>query len=118
MASTKYSVDDYEEMIRLGVLTECDRAELVRGEIVPRMPIGPGHAACVKGLNQLLGHRAAGRVIVGIHDPVRLPDSEPEPEVSLVRPRADRYASGHPKSGQSTDIAALPGLVVAVDEVL
>ena len=29
MAVTKYSVDDYEEMIRLGVLTERDRVELI-----------------------------------------------------------------------------------------
>ena len=34
MAITRYSVNDYEEMIRLGVLTENDRVELIRGEIV------------------------------------------------------------------------------------
>ena len=39
MAITRYSVDDYEEMIRLGVLTENDRVELIRGEIVPKMAI-------------------------------------------------------------------------------
>ena len=31
MATTRYSVDDYEEMIRLGALTENDRVELIRG---------------------------------------------------------------------------------------
>jgi Uma2 family endonuclease len=181
MAITKYSVDDYEEMVRLGVLTERDRVELIRGEIVPKMAIGPKHGRCLKRFNRLLSQRAAGQAIVGIQDPVRLPDSEPEPDVSLLRPRADFYASGHPqppdvfliveiadssldddrnimmplyaesgiqefwiahlrddclevyrgprpdgtyadtrvlKRGESTDIAALPGLVVAVDEVL
>ncbi len=44
MAITKYSVDDYEEMVRLGVLTEKDRVELIRGEIVPKMSIGPQRA--------------------------------------------------------------------------
>jgi len=181
MAITKYSVDDYEGMIRLGVLIERDRVELIRGEIVPKMAIGPRHSTCVKGLNQLLTQRAAGRAIAGVQDPVRLPDSEPEPDISLVRPPKERYLTRHPQPadiflvvevadssldddrnimrplyaesgiqefwianlrdnclevyrgprpdgtyqetrvlqrGQSTDIAALPGLVVAVDEVL
>src|SRR5205814_16384 len=94
MAITKYSVGDYEEMIRLGVLTENDRVELIRGEIVPKMAIGPRHGSCLKRFNRLLTQRAAGQAIVGIRDPVRLPDSEPEPDVSLLRPRADFYASG------------------------
>ena len=122
-----------------------------------------------------------GRAVIGIQDPVRLHDSEPEPDVSVLRPRADFHASGHPQPpdillvveiadssldddrnimrplyaesgiqvfwianlrddclevyrgpqpdgtsqetrvlqrGQSTDIAALAGVVVAVDEVL
>jgi Uma2 family endonuclease len=181
MAITKYSVDDYEEMIRLGVLTERDRLELIRGEIVPKMAVGPRHSTCVKGLNQLLTLRTAGRAIVGVQDPIRLPDSEPEPDISLVRPPRERYLTAHPQPadiflivevadtsldedrtvmlrlyaesriqefwianlrddclevyrdpqadgtysemkilqrGHSTEIAALPGVVVAVDEVL
>ena len=97
MAITKYSVDDYEEMIRLGVLTERDRVELIRGEIIPKMAIGPRHSTCVKGLNQLLTQRAAGRAIVGVQDPVRLPDSEPEPDISLVRPPKERCLTIHPQ---------------------
>src|SRR5205823_3647529 len=97
MSITRYSVGDYEEMIRVGVLTENDRVELIRGEIVPKMAIGPKHAICVKRFNRLLGQRVAGRAIVGIQDPVRLPDSEPEPDVSLVRPPEERYLTGHPQ---------------------
>jgi hypothetical protein len=41
MAITRHSVDDYDEMIRLGALTERDRVELIRGQIVPEMAIGP-----------------------------------------------------------------------------
>src|SRR4051812_46314603 len=91
MAITKYSVDDYEEMVRLGVLTERDRVVLIRGDIVPRMAIRPRQSTWVKRFNRLFGQRAAGRAIIGIQDPVRLPDSEPEPDVSLARPPVDRY---------------------------
>jgi Uma2 family endonuclease len=181
MAITRYSVDDYEEMIRLGMLTENDRVELIRGEIVAKMPIGPKHAIYVEGLNEMLVQRTIGIAIVRIQDPVRLVDSEPEPDVSLVRPPRQRYASEHPgppdifliievadstldydrdvkkpmyaeagiteywivnlvdeclevyrgpqpdgtyreervlRRGESTDIAALLGVVVAVDEIL
>ena len=77
MAITKYSVDAYEEMVRLGVLTERDRVELIRGEIVPRKSIGPRHSTCSKGFNRVLTQQSADRAIVGCHDPVRLADSEP-----------------------------------------
>lgn len=97
MAITRYSVDDYEEMVRLGVLTENDRVELIRGEILAKMPIGPRHAASVTGLNEALGPQCAGRATLRIQDPIRLPDSEPEPDLSVVRRRADRYASDHPR---------------------
>ncbi len=97
MAITRYSVDDYEEMIRLGVLTENDRVELIRGEIIAKMPIGPRHSASIKRLNQVIGPQIPGRAILGIQDPIRLPDSEPEPDLSVVRERADCYETGHPR---------------------
>ena len=100
MAITRYSVDDYEEMVRLGVLTENDRVELIRGEIVPKMAIGPKHGSCLKRFNSVVSERARGRAIVGTQ-----PDGTYRETRILTR-------------GQSTDIAALPGIVVAVDEVL
>jgi hypothetical protein len=132
MAITYDSVEDYEEMVRLGVLTENGRVVLIRGEIVPKMPIGPRHPAPVKRHIRLLIARAGETVIIGSQDPVRLHDSELRPESSLGRLHAEPYASEHPrpadvflvievarilKRGQSTDIAAPPSLVVAVDEV-
>ena len=67
MAITRYSVDDYEEMVRLGVLTENDRVELIRGEIVAKMPIGPGHAGCVNRSNRLFTRVLGQAAIVASH---------------------------------------------------
>ena len=97
MSVTRYSVDNYEEMIRLGVLGENDRVELIRGEIVPKMPIGSKHAGSVKRMNSLISSRAGNRSVVGVQDPVRLIDSEPEPDISVMRPRSDFYSTSHPQ---------------------
>lgn len=97
MAITRYSVGDYEEMIRRGVLTKYDKVVLIRGEIVPKMPIGPKHAFSVKKANKVMMTRAGDRAVVGISDPVRLADSEPEPDLYLALPPIERYTTRHPE---------------------
>jgi Uma2 family endonuclease len=84
-------------MIEFGILTENDLVELIRGEIIEKMAIGDPHAACVKRLNRLLGRTFGSRTLVSIQDPIRLIDSEPEPDVALLIPRADFYLSGKPR---------------------
>lgn len=92
-----FTVDDYHRMLNAGILTEDDRVELVCGEIVTMAPIGTRHASCVKGLNQLLTEGLGRRVVLGIQDPVIVGEhSEPQPDISVLRPRKDRYAQAHP----------------------
>ena len=55
----RFTVDDYEQMIELGILTENDHVELIRGEIIDKMAIGDRRAATLKRLNWLLGPRVA-----------------------------------------------------------
>lgn len=94
-----FSVDEYHQMVRTGILSEADRVELIEGEIVQMSPIGRRHAACVNRLNQLFSRRLGTAVLVSIQNPVSLSQhSQPQPDVALLRPRADFYASGHPGS--------------------
>ncbi len=93
-----FNVTEYHKMAEAGILTERDRVELIAGEIVSMSPIGYRHAAIVKRLNDLLGSRFGERVIRGIQDPIILDNqSEPQPDVVLLRPRDDYYATGHPQ---------------------
>lgn len=96
-AHHRFSLADYAQMIDLGILTENDRVELIRGEIIEKMSIGELHAACVKRLNRIFSTRLAQRACVGVQDPIRLADSEPEPDISLLKPRDDDYATSHPE---------------------
>jgi len=90
----RFTVDEYHRMAEAGVLHEDHRVELLDGEVVVMSPIGDPHAACVKRLNRLLGAHVGARAIVSVQDPIRLDShSEPQPDVALLRPRDDFYAS-------------------------
>jgi Uma2 family endonuclease len=93
----RFSVDDYYEMARAGILGEDDRVELIEGEIVEMSPIGRGHASCVDRLNRYLVFRVGEAAIVRVQGPVRLNEfAELQPDVALLRFRPDFYALGHP----------------------
>jgi Uma2 family endonuclease len=89
----RFTVQQYEKMGAVGILNENDRVELIRGEIVAKLTIGSPHIACVNRLNRLLVRAVADRAIVSIQNPIRLADSEPEPDVVLLAPRADDYSA-------------------------
>lgn len=90
----RFTVEKYNRMIELGILTKNDRVELIRGEIVNKMAIGDLHVGAVNRLNFTLTARFHGRALLQIQCPVRLSDSEPEPDVSVLDFRPDFYASG------------------------
>ncbi len=101
----KFTVEQYHKMVESGILSEDDRVELIRGEIIEMSPIGLRHAACVKRLNNLFSRKLGDSVIIGVQDPVKLDNtSEPQPDVVLLKPRADFYESEPP---QSSDIFLL-----------
>ena len=94
----RFTIDDYHRMIDSAILTENDRVELIRGEIIDKMPSGDPHIACVNRLNRLLTVRLGEDAIVSIQNPIAIRESEPEPDVAILRPRADFYATDRAKS--------------------
>ena len=93
----RFTVEEYHRMGQAGVFTEDDRVELIEGEIVDMTPIGSRHAASVGRLTHVFASIVGERAIVWVQNPVRLgPDSEPQPDLALLRPRADFYAQAHP----------------------
>lgn len=92
-----FSVDDYYRMADAGVFPIEARVELIEGEVIEMSPIGNRHAGCVNRLCTLLNREAHGLAIVAVQNPVRLNDfSEPQPDIALLKPRDDFYASAHP----------------------
>ncbi len=94
-----FTVSEFERMGEAGILSEDDRVELIEGEIITMSPIGSRHPACVNRLNNLLVPTVGQRAIVSVQNPIRLGDySEPEPDISLLRPRTDFYAQALPNA--------------------
>lgn len=97
VARRYFNVTEFYRMAAAGVFTENDRVELIEGEILEMSPIGSRHAACVDRLTELFGQRVGSRAIVRVQNPIRLNDySEPLPDISLLKRRADFYANSHP----------------------
>lgn len=83
-------------MVDAGILCEDDRVELIRGEILEMSPIGPRHSAAVLRANNTLLRLVGDRAIVGVQGSIRLDEyDEPQPDIYLLRPKDDFYASGH-----------------------
>lgn len=95
----QFTVAEYERMTTAGILGEDDRVELINGEIVTMTPVGSRHASAVKRLlHAFLPLQAAGTVLLSIQDPIHISaHSEPQPDLALLRPRPDFYATAHPK---------------------
>ena len=96
VAKRRFTADEYQRMGATGILSEDDRVELIDGELVAMTPIGTRHNACVSCANRALVTAAGNAAIVLPQGSVRLDlYTEPQPDLVLLRPRDDFYASRH-----------------------
>ena len=98
VSTKKFTVHDFYRMGEAGIFAEDDRVELLEGEIFEMTPIGSHHAACISRLNRMLTSHLGQTAIVSVQNPIRLNDqSEPQPDIALLKPRSDFYKEGHPQ---------------------
>jgi Uma2 family endonuclease len=90
------TVGQYHEMVRAGILAEGEPIELLEGWLVGKMTKDPPHTLSVgctyDTLRQLVGPiwhvRSEGPITTG--------DSEPEPDISVIRGRRRDFVDRHP----------------------
>lgn len=93
----RITVEQYHLMGEAGVFEPDARVELIEGEVIDMAPIGTRHWSMVTRLNHLLVAAAGARAIVSVQQSLRLSrNTEPEPDVALLKPRADFYAGALP----------------------
>jgi Uma2 family endonuclease len=82
----------------MGVLTEDDRVELLEGWIVQRMIHNPRHDATIDKAHDAIRDRLPAGWRIRVQSAVRTADSEPEPDLAIVRGPAERYSGMHPRA--------------------
>src|SRR5262249_10486828 len=93
----RFSVDEYHRMIDSGVLTDEDRVELLEGWIVPKMTRNPPHDTIIALLqNRVLGPQLPAGWFCRSQSAVTTEDSEPEPDLAVIRGDERDYLKRHP----------------------
>jgi Uma2 family endonuclease len=88
----RFTIDEYHRLADLGFLTEDDRVELIRGEIMQMAAKGTPHTNCCRDLLRELAALVAGKAELQCQDPIVLSSSsEPEPDFAILRKRDDNY---------------------------
>lgn len=84
-------------MAESGIIDPDERVELIVGEIISMSPMSSRHAATVRKIAGFFQRILSEKSIVSVQMPIRLDDqSEPEPDVALLRVVANQYADAHP----------------------
>ena len=81
-------------------LTDGMRTELLRGTIIEKMSKSPLHQFSADRLRKILSTQISPEWIVRQEGPMTFADSEPEPDVAVVRGPEERYRTSHPATAE------------------
>ena len=85
----RFSVADYRR------LTEGQRTELLRGTIIEKMSKSPIHQFFLNRLRKILTAQISPEFLVCTDEPITTADSEPEPDVVVMRGPLENYRHAH-----------------------
>lgn len=106
------TVEQYHAMARAGILEEGAPIELLEGYLVEKMTKHPSHRVATQLVEAALRQVIPPGCHVATQEPVTLEDSEPEPDVSVVRGDFRDYTERHPYAHET------PLVVEVVDATL
>jgi Uma2 family endonuclease len=97
IVTAKWSLQDYHQMIDTGLLDDR-KVELLRGEIIEMSPEGVPHSFSCRETGEYLRQLLVNRARISEAHPITLPNnSEPEPDIAILRLPAALYRNRHPQ---------------------
>jgi Uma2 family endonuclease len=101
----RFTRAEYHAMAEAGVLDSEEKVELIDGRIYTMFPLGSWHSASTLRLEKKLTLIYGDDALVSTVHPVLLGEnSEPEPDILVLRSRGDYYGTAQP---QAADVILL-----------
>ena len=91
-------VQAYHALGDLGLIPE--KTELLYGQIFQKMPKSPFHTYLIRFLLEILRAAVARGFVVSTEQPITCSDSEPEPDLSVVRGKIEDFRHAHPTTAE------------------
>ncbi len=101
----RFSVEEYHQLGELPI-------ELLRGTIVEKMPKSPSHQFFVERLREILIAQILPEFCVRQEGPLTFADSEPEPDVAVVRGERADFRTTHPSTAELAIEVAISSLEI------
>jgi Uma2 family endonuclease len=93
----RFTVDEVERMVQLGILDEDEPVEILEGALVVMPPESPGHATNTERVRRAIEPHVGPGLHVRSNLPMKAsPDSLPVPDVALYRGPFDAFENAHP----------------------
>ena len=93
----KWTLKEYHKLGQMGFFHPEERVELLSGNIIKMSAKGTAHTSALGRTDRLLQNLFGNLAWVRMQDPIALDDnSEPEPDIALVRIDPLDYATHHP----------------------
>jgi Uma2 family endonuclease len=96
----RFSVDEYHQMVQTGILNEDEPVELLEGSIVIKMPRNPKHDLTLEKADVAIRERLPAGWRIRIQCAITTNDSEPEPDIAVVRGPLPSRTDAHPRPGE------------------
>jgi Uma2 family endonuclease len=92
----RFTVAEYHKLIDIGILTDEDHDEFIDGFVVLKMRDTPSHDGTVRIVSKRLDRILPAGWDCRTQSAITLADSEPQPDVALVRGDERTYLTRHP----------------------
>ncbi len=113
----RFSVPEYHKLIEIGMLTEDDNLELLEGYLVHKMSRNPPHDRVIQRSNRVFIRVLPSNWDLRIQCAITLPNSEPEPDISIVRGDDSNYEHRHPSPADIGLLIEMSDATLACDRI-
>lgn len=108
------SRERYHELIDAGMFAD-DRVELIHGYIIRKMAVNPPHILVLKLLVRYLIRLLSADWHLSFQDPIATDDSEPEPDIAVIRGDPLDYADRLPQGDELGLVIEISATTLAYD---